>query len=134
MGPESHTVVVVLDPQCGERLADLAQRDPVWVVDSPTNRPVVERLWSSPGDTISLTVFDRVEGEAPSATLMRMLDTIDQHHPHCAGYRIHGASATDEVCGELARLGYRHQARTPHGFDASEATPVLPMQRKEPHA
>ena len=120
MEPESETVVVVVDPLCGDRLADLVKCAPVWVVDSAMNRPVVERLWSQSGESISLTAFDPVEDEPPSATLMRMLDTISLHHPHCEGYRIYGASLTNDVCEELARMGYPYNASTHYGFAANK--------------
>ena len=123
MEPERDTVVVVLDPLCGDRLADLVKGDPVWVVDSTINRPVVERLWSQSGQSISLTAFDWAEDEQPSATLMRMLDMINLHHPHCVGYRIYGASLTNDVREELARMGYPHQVSTHYGFAANETAP-----------
>jgi len=123
MKPEPETVVVVLDALCGDRLADLVKRDPVWVVGSAMNRPIVEQLWSQRGRSISLTVFDWDEGEQPSATLMRMLDMIDLHHPHCAGYRFYGAALTNDVSEELFRMGYPHQVSTHYGFAANKAAP-----------
>jgi hypothetical protein len=123
MEPRPETVMVVLDPQCGEQLVDLSKGQPVWVVDSVANRPVVERLWALSGESISLTLFDWIESEETSMTLVRMLDTIDLHHPRCIGYRVHGAALTIDVYDELVRLGYSHHVSTADGFVASRTAP-----------
>jgi hypothetical protein len=40
-----YRVHVVVDPAFGQRLADLPAGEPVWVVASTINEPVVRQLW-----------------------------------------------------------------------------------------
>lgn len=42
---EPYKVAVVVDPRFGERLLEIAARMPVWIADTPENRPAVERHW-----------------------------------------------------------------------------------------
>jgi hypothetical protein len=44
---DAYRVLVVLDREYGERLSELAANDPVWIVDTPTNRAVAQRIWSA---------------------------------------------------------------------------------------
>jgi hypothetical protein len=45
MSEKPYTVYVVVDPNFGERLASLPIGIPVWIVDTPSNKPVAQRLW-----------------------------------------------------------------------------------------
>jgi hypothetical protein len=50
-----YKVYVVVDREFGEQLADLEQGAPVWIVDTPTNKPVAQRLWKERPDKDHLT-------------------------------------------------------------------------------
>ena len=45
MSGQPYKVYVVVDRTFGERLAALEARVPVWIVNTPENRSVAERLW-----------------------------------------------------------------------------------------
>ena len=48
-----YKVYVVVDREFGEKLAELERGVPVWIVDTPTNKPVAQRLWNErPDETI----------------------------------------------------------------------------------
>jgi hypothetical protein len=44
---EPYRVFVVVDREYGERLAELAQTGPVWIVDTPANRSVAQQIWAA---------------------------------------------------------------------------------------
>jgi hypothetical protein len=72
-------VAIVLNPDAGEGLVQLAKVAQVWVVDTPANRAVAERIWSSEGDGDGLTTF-RVDAQQPPETwLVDILPVVDDH-------------------------------------------------------
>ena len=59
------TIAIVLDPDFGARLHELAARMPVWVVDSPGNRSSIESEWTRrrrDGAERELSVLRTIEG------------------------------------------------------------------------
>ena len=63
--PTPRTVAIVLDPGYSSRLASLAARAAVWIVDSPENRPAIESLWTARrtrGAEYDVTVFRTIPG------------------------------------------------------------------------
>ena len=45
--PATRTIAIVLDPEFSTRVASLAERVAVWIVDSDANRPAIEALWNA---------------------------------------------------------------------------------------
>ena len=46
-----YKVYVVVDRGVGEKLSELEKGVPVWIVDTPTNKSVVQRFWDErPGE------------------------------------------------------------------------------------
>jgi hypothetical protein len=125
MGPKPETVAVVVDACFGEALEALSRLHHVWVVDSSQNRSVVRRIWAerAPSADVSLTIFDAVPGEPPETAVLRMLDMIELHHPHCTRYEILGAALGAELTEELEGLGYSDFGNIPNGFSASKRAP-----------
>jgi hypothetical protein len=44
---EPVTIFVVLDPEYGDRISDVASQGPVWLTSSDMNRAAVERYWKN---------------------------------------------------------------------------------------
>jgi hypothetical protein len=127
MTAEPYMVYVVVDPIFGERLTSLPFGAPVWIVDTPTNRPVVERLWRErpeAGHLSGITIFNDRKGASPEEVLIDELDMIDLHHgsySHKAPYtKIHvfGTTLSEKIEVELAEYGFNHFSSTPDGFVA----------------
>jgi hypothetical protein len=49
---DPYKVRIVVDREFGEQLARLPRGEPVWIVDTPTNKPVVELLWKERPDEV----------------------------------------------------------------------------------
>jgi len=105
---DAETVGFVVDLQFGARLREIATRGHVWVIDSPMNRPIVEAIWSnlSKDGASPATIFDAVPGEDPTETVLRMVDTVDLHHPQCTCLEFYGVAFNPSIKNALADLGY----------------------------
>jgi len=116
------TVVLVLAPDYGRKLKELCARADVWAVESTYNRDAAIAIWNglAPGKPSPMTVFDWEPHEVPSDTVLRMLDTIEEHHPYCATIEIVGASASPQVLAEMGARGYSYNKPTIDGFVASK--------------
>jgi hypothetical protein len=114
------TVGVVVDPQFGVRLRGIIARGHVWIVDSSLNRPVAESIWSgSPEGGLSpVTVFDAVSAEKPGDTVVRMVDTIELHHPECKRLEFYGVAPFGAVKQALDALGFSVAESNADGFVA----------------
>jgi hypothetical protein len=129
---EPYRVFVVVDREYGERLAEIAQKGPVWVVDTPANSAVAQRLWSS---TLShshlngVTTFKTRGDSSPEDTLIRELETIDLHHgvysanPPYTILEVIGTEITERVKTELSEFGFDHFEPTLEGFRAIRPLP-----------
>ena len=87
-------VSVILDPEFGSRLEQVAARGAVWIVDSPHNRTATKKHWADYPDHDHLegvTLFQASRSLTPEEILIVHVDTIDLHHgPYSANppYRI----------------------------------------------
>jgi hypothetical protein len=64
--------VYVVDREFGEQLAQLDPHVPVWIVDTSTNKPAIERFWKghSDGDHLTgVTAFRDVDSSSPRGHL-----------------------------------------------------------------
>jgi len=89
----NNRVVLILDPNFGERLRSLDLSIPVWVVGSDKNTPISAELWAEK-KAADLTTFD-------PQPLERLADTVDQHHPAWTEFEIYGVSS-GEAKGALS--------------------------------
>jgi hypothetical protein len=122
-----HRVRVVVDPTFGERLADLPAREPIWVIDTASNTPVVHRLWKERPDgnhLTGITTFRPGSELVPEDELIAQLDTIDLHHGHYSAtppysmLEVIGCSPSDRIHAALAEFGFRIDSTTAEGFIA----------------
>ena len=84
VGPHNSTmtetkanVAIVVDPDFGDRLVSLAKEMPVWIADTPNNRPVVESLWSRHDSNV--TTF-QVVGTDAAEWCRNIIGQIHLHH------------------------------------------------------
>ena len=124
---EGYRVFVVLDRAYGDRLAELAQAGPVWIVDTPPNRAAAESFWAANPDRINLngvTTFKFEVDSSPEQILINELDTIDLHHgmysanPPYAVIQVIGASLGEALRSKLPELGFNEFETTNEGFRA----------------
>ena len=110
-----HSVALVVDPLFGERLAELSSRVHVWIVDTPTNRAVAERIWREAGGVASLergiTTFKADAQSSRADIAAAQLPSIDLHHgeyshsPPWSVIEIYGTNPTPGLVIRLREFG-----------------------------
>ena len=102
---QAYKVYVVTDREFGERLTTLEQGLPVWVVDTPANKPVAQRLWRelpAGNHLVGITTVNDVPSASPSELFLAELDTIDLHQ---------GASSADPPYTVIEVIGRQLTAK-----------------------
>jgi hypothetical protein len=123
-------VLVVLDPNFGDRLRAAWRGQPVWVAMSPANAPVVHALWARAprADHLTgITGFTHVAQKPVEDQFLAELGMIDLHHgaystttPYTRLVVI-GAQLTEGVRTALAELGFSTFQQRSDGFAASRS-------------
>jgi hypothetical protein len=130
---DSYCVFVVLDREYGERLTELAANAPVWIVDTPTNRAVAQKIWTADPNRSHLeaiTTFKAADASSPETALINHLDTIDLHHgaystnPPYTVLEIIGTTISERVKTELSQFGFNQFQETAEGFRAMRPLPT----------
>lgn len=119
-------VAVVLDPNYGNRLAEMARHLHVWVCASPANKLAVEAVWKESGlyeAGVGATLFGVCEN--PEEAFLDNLDTIELHHPHWESMYIYGLDWTPQVKQVLAEHGVTKFISMTEGFVATRPTPPV---------
>jgi hypothetical protein len=125
------TVAIVVDPDFGDRLEELAARMPVWVAQTEGNSVAIERLFGRirREGGASLTSFVVDPEASREAWCASVLETVDEHHgplsqdPPYQGIEVIGiplSAALRASCEELAFHGFRDTAC---GFTARRPVP-----------
>ena len=73
-------VTIVLDPQFGT-YGDIPAGEAFWLVESPTNRRLSERLRAEGGRDPNSAVFRMAADADPTETVLRLWTTLEDHHP-----------------------------------------------------
>ncbi len=124
------TVAIVLDDNFGAALQPLAERMPVWIVDSPGNRAAIEGEWTRrrrDGVERELSVFRMIDGLSPADHLVALLRTIDSAHgpaaqePPFTTLLVFGAAPDDALTGAIGSAGGSAPQAMPDGFSAKFA-------------
>ncbi|CAN5910192.1 hypothetical protein BH11VER1_BH11VER1_10020 [soil metagenome] len=127
MTPLPYQVLVVVDKNLGERLIELARDRPAWVIDTPVNRPFIERLWKERADTSHLngiTSFRCSPSDSPEDIFISELGTIELHHgedsasPPYSEIKVMGLVLTPEVQQALSEFDFPIIEVTHDGFIA----------------
>lgn len=127
-----YKVYVVVEREFGEKLAKLPAGAPIWIVNTPTNRAVAERLWKErkqQGHLTGITTFNDLKASSEEDLLVSELDTIDLHHgsysanPPYTVIEVLGAPLSDRVKAELAEYGFDEFHPNTAGFSAVRPVP-----------
>jgi len=138
MNPTPYRVIVVVDRAFGKQLESIARGVPVWIVDSPSNRPSVEKVWREypePSHLKGITIFTSAEGVSAERSLLGQLDTIDLHHgaystdPPCSVLEVIGVALTEAIQTALEQTGFKEIHPTDSGFRAVQS--LLPTSKKQ---
>jgi hypothetical protein len=127
-----YKVFVVVDRNFGGRLAALPQGVPVWIVDTPTNKPVAQLLWRDRNGNhlTGITTFDDSDSSSPEDLLVGHLGTIDLHHgsysadPPYTQLEVLGAPLTERIKAELSEYGFNEFHIDSEGFRCSRPVPT----------
>jgi hypothetical protein len=132
MGALRYKVYVVVDRNFGAQLETFERGVPVWIVDSPDNKPVVQRLWRerpAKSHLDGITIFADSSGMPAEEILLSQLGTIDLHHgihsadsPH-SELEIFGAKLTPKLKTELMTFGFDDFRESEAGFIAKRPEP-----------
>ena len=134
MTDKLHKVVLVLDPNFGQRLTDLASHSHVWIVDTPANRLIAEKYWQDNPEhklETGITTFKVNDNETVEEMSLRILDSIDLHHgqyssdPPYSRLEIIGLSVTQEIKCTLEELGFEVIEQTAGGILSARRTDVV---------
>ena len=121
------TVVLVVDPDFGERLWQIAASHERWVVPSDVNRSVVEQMWkkrAEPNDGPSLTIWSDPMPAVTAEDWLAILDTIEVHHgsfwcePPLDILSVYGAAPTANATAALDEYDYDLVQGAKSGFIA----------------
>jgi hypothetical protein len=130
---DAYRVFVVLDREYGERLSELTQKEPVWIVDTPLNRAAAQKIWTAYPNRSHLdgvTTFKFGEDSSPEDILINELDTIDVHHgtysanPPYTVLEVIGTAINGRLKTELSQFGFDDFRETPNGFRAVRPLPT----------
>ena len=123
-------VLVVLDPDFGDRLRDVWPGQAVWITMSPANEPVVRAIWASARSSnhlVGITGFRYQENISEQDRLLAELETIQLHHgPYSTSspftvLKVIGCKLTDAVQSALSELGFYDHRQSPEGFIATRS-------------
>ena len=130
---EPYRVFVVVDREYGERLLELVQMGPVWIVDTPANRTVAQQIWAATPERSHLdgvTTFKFVETSSSEDIVINALDTIDLHHgtysanPPYTVLEVIGSEITAKLKAEFSQFGFNEFQEIAQGFRATRVIPT----------
>lgn len=120
-----YTLAIVLDPDFGVRLRDVAGHFDLWIVTSQVNRTVVEDLWKEVADSPECHDVSIWTNEFTGMTVEQwrvILEDIEDHHgqyshdPPVTILEVYGATPADYY-------GYDKIEPTSDGFRATRKSP-----------
>jgi hypothetical protein len=126
----SNRVLVIFDPEYGNRLRDVWPGQPVWIALSPVNEPVIRALCAihpEPDHLVGITVFSFHPEIAPEDRFLSQLGAIDLHHgPYSSRtpyteLEVIGCRLNASIRDELAQLGFAHFEEGTTGFAAKRS-------------
>jgi hypothetical protein len=130
-----YKVYVVVEREFGEQLGKLPRGARIWIVNTPTNRAIAERLWKErpqEGHLAGITIFNDSKSSSAEDLLVAELGTIDLHHgsysadPPYTILEVLGAPLSDRIKSELSQYGFDEFHPNSTGFRA-----VRPVQSAE---
>jgi hypothetical protein len=125
-------VLVILDPNYGDRLRDVWPGRAVWITMSIANEPVVRSFWANHPKLDHLTGITGLRFDPLVAAEDRFisgLDAIDLHHgPYSTSnpyseLEVVGIQPTSAVREAMTQLGFTQFEERPDGFVARRSQP-----------
>ena|SRR5579883_2351236 len=113
-------VEVIVDPSFRGDLIALATRRPVWIVDTPDNKPLIDATWSV-GKDASLCEVSRYpvrDASDRKGNLLMMLGDLDDHQG-TYDLVVHGLQPNADLTRELQDEGFVVAETLSDGFEAS---------------
>jgi len=132
MVSDPYKICIVVDREFGERLTTRAPGVPVWIVETPVNRDVAQRLWKErpqEGHLTGITTFKASESSSAEDLLLNEMNTIDLHHgsyssdPPYTVLEVLGTPLSDRIRGELSEYGFVEFRPNVEGFLAIRPLP-----------
>jgi hypothetical protein len=129
------TVALIVDPEFGTRIRDVAARVwHTWVVATPENVVVAEQIWSAPNSADlnmqgGVTTFIQ-HGADRESWCDAILDSVDEHHNNYSrdpGYSIlevYGTPLTERLRAVFVEFGFSIFTPTDYGFCAYKLQPT----------
>jgi hypothetical protein len=126
----STTVHLIVVSDYGERLRQLPTDEDAWVVDTPGNHAVIQRIWAdSPHrGSVGITSFKVAPNASAEDWALDVLGTIDMHHgqdsepPLYSALRVVGVRLSPGVQPEFESYGFIKFEETPDGFIAYKSS------------
>lgn len=129
MTTQSYKVGLVVDRDFGNRIPELACAFHVWVVESPSNTPIIQRFWqmerSEPDEDPlgpGITAFKASEAESAQEMCARIAGDVDEHHgdfahdPPWSEIAVYGVTLDERLRKVFEELGTTRFAQTRDGF------------------
>jgi hypothetical protein len=121
------TVMLVLDTTFGERIWEIAGRQPIWVVGSEVNKRAVDQMRKAnePAE-MDVTVWSNEFELVTEQDWLGILNILDMHHGEFASdppmnkLSVYGAVLTLSVAAVLRTYGFEAAIPTASGFIALE--------------
>jgi len=133
MGVEKSDLILIVDPNYGDRLVKVAQFAPVWVVATPDNADACQRFRETRHVTDhreqgAVTDYEVDNADDRFANLLDILPSLQEHHGQIRDDRfsfpedfileVIGLSPTVSVTNALREFGFASFFETSGGFQA----------------
>ncbi len=125
---KEHKIVLVFDPEFGERLIALAQKDYVWIIRTPVNESAVRKYASTVQflegeDPLSsgVTTFGSAEIDGPFMENLWEHHGEYSHNPPLSEIVVIGAKPTKTTLEALFDYGFEICRQADEGFTAKRA-------------
>jgi hypothetical protein len=130
MQANPYKVFIVVDRSFGAKLSELERSTPVWIVDTPANKTVVQRFWIEHSDESHLTgvtTFGDLPSLSPEDLLLGKMEAIELHHgsysadPPFTVIEVFGTQLTENARKRLSEYGFAEFHPTQTGYLATRA-------------
>jgi hypothetical protein len=121
-----------MDRDFDARLCEIELGVPVWIVDTPANKPYVDKRWTTeknPNHLIGVTTFPDLPAASSEETLIGKLETLDFalrllffESPYTL-LEVIGTPITLRIKNEFGQFGFNDFRETPNGFEAPRPLP-----------
>jgi hypothetical protein len=118
-----YRVGLILREDYGEKVTELLDQMPLWVVNTPINQLVVKKLWTFHANRSHLVLGERFLDDTTIQICMRALSSIDLNS-RLTGRRSHsevvvnGVAPSDELRHTFADHGFDRFEESTEGFVA----------------